>query len=76
MLDESPCLEVLHLERAGPEIPHRTSILPKRGVALPHLREARFLVFDPNPMNFQLRILECITMPSFIEINCLLPSSL
>ena len=75
MLDESPCLEVLHLERAGPEIPHRTSILPKRRVALPHLREARFLVFDPNPMNFQLRILECITMPSFIEILFSLPLS-
>ncbi|KIM35545.1 hypothetical protein M413DRAFT_32410 [Hebeloma cylindrosporum] len=67
-LEQSPCLEVLHLERAGPEIPHRTSTLPTRQIALPHLRQAHFLVFDPNPMNFQHRILECITTSPFVEI--------
>ncbi|KIM35585.1 hypothetical protein M413DRAFT_32437 [Hebeloma cylindrosporum] len=74
-LEQSPCLEVLHLERAGPEIPHRTSVLPNRQVVLPHLREARFLVFDPNPMNFQPRILECITTPPFVKVLFSLPQS-
>jgi hypothetical protein len=68
ILEESPRLEVLHLERAGPEIPHRASILPKWRIALPNLREARFLIFEPKPMTFQPRILECITTPPFVEI--------
>ena len=75
MLEESPSLEVLHFERAGPEIPNRTSILSKRCIALPNLCEARFLVFDPKPMNFQCKILECATIPSFVEILFLLPQS-
>jgi hypothetical protein len=68
ILEESPYLEVLHLERAGPKIPDQTSILPQRHIALPNLREARFLIFNPSPMNFQHRILECITTPPFVEI--------
>ncbi|KIM37516.1 hypothetical protein M413DRAFT_256774 [Hebeloma cylindrosporum] len=75
MLEALPHLEVLHLERAGPEIPEQTSILPNRRISLPNLREARFLVFDPIPMNFQPRILECFTVPSFVEIVFSLPQS-
>ncbi|KIM41189.1 hypothetical protein M413DRAFT_28251 [Hebeloma cylindrosporum] len=74
-LQALPCLEVLHLERAGPEIPKIMSTLPTRRIALPNLREARFLVFDPNPMNFQHRILECVTTSSFVQIVYSLPKS-
>ena len=75
ILEALPLLEVLHLERAGPEIPSATTYLPQRRVCLAHLREARFLVFETNPMNIQHRILECIATPPFIEILFSLPNS-
>ena len=73
ILETLPILEVLHLERAGPEIPLPTTTLPTRQIALPNLREARFLVFKPTPLNIQIRILECITVPPFVEILFSIP---
>jgi hypothetical protein len=79
VLEALPGLEVLHLERAGPKIPSRTMILPRRRIQLPNFREARFLHFNPNPtttyMNIQPRILECVTMPPSVEILFSLPQS-
>jgi len=75
ILEVLPGLEILHLERAGPVIPPGTVILTQRRIQLPNLREARFLVFEPDPMNIQYRILECVTMPPFIEILFSLPQS-
>ena len=75
ILEVLPSLEVLHLERTGPEIPLPTTTLPKRQIALPNLREARFLVFKPTPLNIQIRILECINVPPFVEILFSIPES-
>ena len=79
ILQALPGLEVLHLERAGPDIRSRTMVLPRRRIHLPNLREARFLVSRLNPMsismNIQHRILECVIMPPSVEILFSLPQS-
>jgi hypothetical protein len=79
VLEALPRLEVLHLERSGPEIPSGTIILPRRQIHLPNFREARFLVSKPNPismnMNIQHRMLECVIMPPRVEILFSLPHS-